>query len=112
MKVTDFSDEQLHIILCALANLLGYKVLSVQHNKLNLSVNTPAGAKTFHWNPLVDNRDSFDLMCKLGLKVDVNNKLCTTVASSNAIIEHEPDAESATRLAIVLAAYEYLSNRS
>jgi hypothetical protein len=109
MKVSDFTEDQMYIILYALAECVGFKVLSVQHDKLNVSVNTPAGAKTFHWNPITENSDAMKLMCTAGLKVDVDMKNNVTVASSTAIVDHGTDVESATRLAIVLAALEQMS---
>lgn len=46
-------------VLVDLANALGYRVISIQHGKVNLT--DPKTKKTFHWNPLISNDDAMRL---------------------------------------------------
>lgn len=63
------------------------------------------------WNPRTDDGDSFRLMVKLGMRVEVVLDLGMTCAfvpgaEQGYTVDHEGDVDDATRLAILIAAAE------
>lgn len=67
--------------------------------------------REFVWNPLEQDHDAFGLSVKLGMQVTINLDDQISVAHAEPCpngfaIDHEGDAISATRLAIVRAAAE------
>lgn len=102
------------------AKACGYKIISEQHGKLNVTCDNKTN---FHWNPLIDDGDAFRLavqlkMCietyafKFGLDAGHCVNICTWQdrlnGSTKRILEFVKDDAflKATRRAIVRAAAE------
>ena len=90
------------------AKAAGFKIISVQHGKLNC--HDWRCKRNFHWNPLTDDGDAQRLAVKLEMMVDTVNRVVAGYLSDVCIEidydEQEKDPYAATRLAIVRAAAE------
>jgi hypothetical protein len=88
------------------AKAAGYRVISIQNGKLNV---TSDNKKNFHWNPFTDDGDAFRLMCALYLEpkpsVLDGYAYCDGSYEIHDFGEIQTVAE-ATRLVIVRAAAE------
>jgi hypothetical protein len=89
---------------------------NVEFHDIGVTCGMWNSSMTDYWNPLKNDSDALRLAVKLGMEVYVDNHPdgceCTEVRSitfpksGRVIVNHEDDAHSATRRAIVIAAAE------
>lgn len=93
--------------LIAVALMLGYRIIGFQHNKLNAVLKSNGKTSTLHWNPLISNFDSFNLICTLGLSIIYYEKYVEIYKGDHngSIIKHSEyylgrELQEATRFAV------------
>lgn len=82
-------------LLSKVAKVIGLTVLSVQHDKLNV---TKDGKKNFHWNPLTDDADAFRLLVERGMTIKVDYAKMKVSIWDGCSKWHSVDIENCTEV--------------